>query len=178
LLDVGRLEQGILSTSPRPIDLVGLARDVALKLNARGGEIRVLGPGEVVVDADADRIRRAMESLLANAVQHSPEGSPVSVELGTERRAARTCAMVSISTQGAGLPPEILSDLFDRLASRPRPSGHGLALYLASRIIAAHGGTLIVDPAPGSGPSLTFSLPGQEPPRAVGESTSGSSTRG
>ena len=159
LLDVGRLEQGIFALNPQPIDLAGLARDTAEALATEGAEIQVHTLDEVIVRADPDRIRQALENLLTNANRHSPEGAPILVAIAMEQRADGQWAVFAVSDQGPGISPDSLPRLFHRFAAGPGSSGLGLGLYPASRIAAAHGGALTVDSAPGAGTRFRLSLP-------------------
>ena len=60
---------------------------------------------------------------------------------------------------GAGYSPELFPRLFDRFARGPDSSGLGLGLYLAGRIVSAHGGTLSADPGPLLGARFQMRLP-------------------
>ena len=73
-------------------------------------------------------------------------------------------AVITVADQGPGIPPELRSRLFDRFARGPGSTGLGLGLYLASRVAAAHGGTLTADPPPAVGARFVLRLPlvGQE----------------
>jgi signal transduction histidine kinase len=168
LLDVGRLEQGIFTVSPQPVDLAALAHDAAATL--RGGKIgiRVQTPEEVVCQVDPDRFRQALENLLANAVKHSPAGGAVTLQVATLARGGDQAAVITVADEGPGIPPELLPRLFERFTAGPGSTGLGLGLYLASRIAAAHGGTLTVDSAPGHGARFALSLPCEGPPGETG----------
>jgi len=66
---------------------------------------------------------------------------------------------VTIADQGPGIPLELFPRLFDRFARGPDSSGLGLGLYLAGRIVSAHGGTLSADPGPLIGARFQMRLP-------------------
>ncbi|WP_437534047.1 GAF domain-containing sensor histidine kinase [Sorangium sp. So ce726] len=164
LLDVGRIEQGLFEIAPAPMDLVSLARDIAAALGTPGVEIRVEGPPELVVVADRDRLRQALENLVSNATKHSPPGKGVIIKLTSELIEGMEYAHVDVVDRGSGVPPEILPRIFDRFVTNGHASGIGLGLYLASRIAAAHGATLTVNSPPGSGATFRLSLPTSGPP--------------
>ena len=67
--------------------------------------------------------------------------------------------VVTVADQGPGIPPELFPRLFDRFARGPDSSGLGLGLYLAGRIVSAHGGTLSADPGPLLGARFQMKLP-------------------
>jgi two-component system, OmpR family, sensor kinase len=159
LLDVARLEQGVFAIQPRPTDLAALVAETAAALSVPQGEVRVEGVSELVIDADPDRLRQALENLIVNALKHSPEGAPVVVALHSEPRPDGEWAVISVSDQGPGIPQDVLSRIFTRFAVGPGSTGLGLGLYLASRIAAVHGGALTVDTAPGRGATFRLALP-------------------
>ncbi|WP_437898579.1 ATP-binding protein [Sorangium sp. So ce124] len=164
LLDVGRIEQGLFEIAPAPMNLAALARDIAAALGTPSVEIRVESPPELVVVADRDRLRQAQENLVSNAIKHSPPGTWVLIKLTSELIKGMEYAHVDIVDRGSGVPPEILPRIFDRFVTNGHASGIGLGLYLASRIAAAHGGTLAVSSPPGNGATFRLSLPASGPP--------------
>ncbi|WP_437280485.1 GAF domain-containing sensor histidine kinase [Sorangium sp. So ce375] len=164
LLDVGRIEQGLFDIMPAPMDLVSLARDIADSLGTPRVEIRIEGPRELVVAADRDRLRQALENLVSNAIKHSPAGEWVLIRLSSELIEGSEYAHVDVVDRGSGVPPELLPRIFDRFVTDGHASGIGLGLYLASRIAAAHGAMLAVSSHPGSGATFRLSLPASGPP--------------
>ncbi|MGK3991055.1 GAF domain-containing sensor histidine kinase [Sorangium sp. So ce136] len=170
LLDVGRLEQGLFEVVPTSMDLAALAQDIARTLGTPSVEVRVEGPPELVVTADRSRLRQALENLVSNAIKHSPAGKWVLIKLSNDLRAGMEYVHIDIIDHGAGVPPELLPRIFDRFVAGGSASGMGLGLYLASRIAAAHGGTLTVNSPPGAGATFRLSLPvngaPEEPERA------------
>lgn len=173
LLDVGRLEQGIFSLVSSPVDLVKLAEETALALSTPDVEAQVSGPVELVVTADPDRIRQALENIISNAIKHSPKGKAVTIKLATELQSGLQsdlrAATIDVTDHGPGVPPEILPHIFGRFVTGGRSSGLGLGLYLASRIAAAHGGALRVQSSPGEGASFRLVLPTDGPPSHAAE---------
>ncbi len=159
LLDVGRLEQGIFAVSPQPVDLSGLARETAAAFQAGSNAIKIGGESAVPALVDPDRLRQALENLLSNAVRHSPEGAPVHLDVGLEENGDGRWAVLTVSDQGPGVPPDLLPRLFNRYVRGSGSSGLGLGLYLASRIAAAHGGSLTVDSPPGQGACFRLAVP-------------------
>src|SRR5207244_10180958 len=72
ILDVARLDGGIFRVDIQPIDLSGLAHEIAKALSTPEHQIIVDAADETVVAADAQRVQQCVETLIANAVQHSP----------------------------------------------------------------------------------------------------------
>jgi signal transduction histidine kinase len=159
LMDVGRLEQGLFSLTRYPMDLVSVAEEVARVATTPGREVQLMGVQELVVEADPNRIRQALENLVANAQKHSPAGLPVTVDVNRQQRQDGTWALVSVKDQGPGIPPELMPRLFERFAKGPKSKGLGLGLYLVRSIAEAHGGTLTVQSEPGKGALFVLALP-------------------
>ena len=64
-----------------------------------------------------------------------------------------------MSNEGPGVPPDLLPRLFSRFVADSKSAGVGLGLYIASRIVGLHGGTIAVDSSPGLGARFHVSLP-------------------
>jgi signal transduction histidine kinase len=169
LLDIARLNQGIFSINPQPLNLVDLVQEVSDAFRTAETLIQIQAPQEVVISADPDRLHQLLENLLANAVQHAPKKTPVEVSVDTERRVDGIWAVLIVANQGPGIPPDLLSHLFQPFISGSNSRGLGLGLYLASRIARVHNGTLTVDSAPGEGTRFTLSLPADIVPETANE---------
>jgi signal transduction histidine kinase len=91
---------------------------------------------------DSGLMRLALRNLIGNALRYSPEGSPVMVETGPGPEPGSL--VIDVADRGRGIEAELLPRLFERGAhGRPpsgMPSGHGLGLYIARRVMELHGG--------------------------------------
>jgi two-component system OmpR family sensor kinase len=163
LLDVGRIEQGLFALDVQPVNLAALVGEMGAKFRSDGAEVLVQAPHELLALVDAERLRHALGNLLANAVRFAPEGIPVALGVAAEQRADGRWAVVTVADQGPGIAPELMPRLFGRFAPGPGSLGLGLGLYLASRIAAAHGGTLTADSTPGAGTRFQLALPAGDP---------------
>jgi signal transduction histidine kinase len=159
LMDVGRLEQGLFSLMRYPMDLVTIAEEVARVATTPGREVQLTGVQELVVEADPNRIRQALENLVSNAQKHSPAGLPVVVDVNRQQRQDGAWALLSVRDQGPGISPELMPRLFERFSRGPKSNGLGLGLYLVRSIAEAHGGTLSVQSEPGKGALFELALP-------------------
>lgn len=159
MLDVGRLDRGLFSLRPQPVDVVALCREVATSLRTPERAVEYRGPEELVVVADPDRLRQVLENLTANALKHSPPGLPVGLDLQEQTRPEGRWVRIAVCDQGPGISPELLESLFERFTRGPGSSGLGLGLYLARQIALAHGGTLEVSSKPGEGTRFELALP-------------------
>jgi two-component system OmpR family sensor kinase len=161
LLDIGRLDQGLFTLSPEPVDLVAVIRDTITMLQSSKVPIALEAPEEAVAEVDPQRLRQAVENLISNAVKHSPKGGTVTVTIMVERQSGPESgdATITVQDQGPGIPGDLLSRVFDRFVTGPDSKGLGLGLYLARSITEAHKGTLTVESSPGKGTKFTMCFP-------------------
>jgi len=107
-----------------------------------------------VVRGDPNRLGRAIDNLLDNAVKWNRPGAPIEVTLhdGT----------LGVRDHGPGIPPEDLPRVFDRFyrASEARGlPGSGLGLAIVRQVADAHGAVASVQNAPGGGALFALSFP-------------------
>jgi two-component system OmpR family sensor kinase len=122
-------------------------------------EVETRTPDELIVDADEARLTQALQNLIGNAIQHTPDGVPIYISVGPRADGERQWAQIEIHDEGPGIPPEVLPRLFGRHAAGGDSAGRGLGLYLARGIVDAHGGDLTVSSEPGEGTTFTLTLP-------------------
>jgi signal transduction histidine kinase len=162
ILDVARIERGLFHGTLEPLDLVALTQDIAKTLTSPSQpvQVRVRATKELVVAADAARLRQCLENLVANAIQQSPKDAGVDVLLSHETRDTGMWAIVEVIDQGPGVPSHLIPHIFDRFVSgRLREGGLGLGLHLAKEIAAMHGGELTVDRSARRGARFILTLP-------------------
>jgi len=162
LLDVAHLNQGIFAINAQHMNLMDLVQEVVAAFRTAERPIHVHTPVEVVFTADPDRLRQLLENVLTNAVKHAPKQTPIVVEVHIKRRMDGPWMILTVSNQGPGLPPELLTTFFHPFVAGSQSTGSGLGLYLANRIAAAHGGTLTIDSPAGQGVQVTLTLPVEE----------------
>jgi K+-sensing histidine kinase KdpD len=152
LLDVAQLERGLFELRVKPVDLAVLAREAAAPFRSTSQDVRVRGPEGVPVQADSARLRQALEHMLAEAARRLQNDTPLIVEVRTEQRRDGAWGVVAIvSAESEGLDGDGVS------------SNSGVGLRLASRIAAAHGGTLSVDGASAGHLRLSLAVPAAGP---------------
>ena len=158
LLSVAQLE-ALAVSADETADLQAIAVDVAASLAPlalkRGRSVAVTGAAApVAVRGNAESLRQALRNLIENALQHTPAGTEVEIEVTGE-------PAVHVSDRGPGVPPELRNRVVQRFwrADRRKGEGSGLGLAIVSRILAAHGGRLTVDDAPGGGARFSLRLP-------------------
>lgn len=151
LLLLARLDAG-QPLRREPVDLALLLIDAVGDAHAAApGHVWLLDVDEPVeVPGDADRLRQVLANLLGNARVHAPVGTTVTASL--ERDGAE--AVVRVVDDGPGIDPALQERLFQRFArgdeARQRAWGStGLGLSISEAIVAAHGGRIEVESAPG-----------------------------
>jgi two-component system, OmpR family, sensor kinase len=159
LLDLKRLDQGLFSLELVPVDLAAIAQETAATLATSEVPVRATGRDKLVVVADADRVRQALENLVANAVKYSPPRKAVEIQVRAGDGKDKGYALLEVIDEGRGIAPEMLPKLFDRFSSSSDSPGLGLGLYLAHRIARAHEGDLIAESTPGSPTRFRLKLP-------------------
>ena len=143
-------------------DLLSVAaRGATARATAQGITVDVHGPAELIVQADRDRLRQAVDNLLDNATRHAPRGSSVDVTLSVPRSGTVT---VDVVDRGPGFPSDFLPHAFKRFhraeAARSREGGGtGLGLSIVRAIAVAHGGTVTASNRPGGGAEVRLELP-------------------
>jgi signal transduction histidine kinase len=113
-----------------------------------------------IVTADPQRIGQVLRNLINNALDYTPAGGRVCIQVGIDGAFAR----VAVKDNGLGVEPEHLPYLFERFY-RPDPSrtrftgGSGLGLAIVKQLVEAQGGLVGVESRPGIGSTFYFTLP-------------------
>lgn len=174
LLMLARLDQQRPLAS-RPVDLLALAAEAvhdAQMVNPDRSlrlEVGATDPPPIVTGDEA-RLRQVLANLMANAVQHTPAGTGVTVTIGTEAHQAAgglPLVVLTVADEGPGMSREDAERVFERFyrtdRSRSRnDGGSGLGLSIVSALVAGHAGTVTVDTSPGSGARFRVELPAAE----------------
>lgn len=163
LLDVARLESG--KVVPRldwydARDLIQTTvRDLQSELAGRQVELEI-PPEPMLVRLDFSLAQHALSNLLMNAATHTPRGTPIEVQ----GRFTDHYLAISVADHGPGIPPELLTRVFEKFFRVPNApaGGSGLGLTIAKGFIEAQGGTISVANRPGGGATFSLSFPAEE----------------
>jgi signal transduction histidine kinase len=181
------------------VDLLTLAADSVqdARVIAPGRSISLtVGSGAaLLVRGDEVRLRQVISNLMSNALNHTPDGTPIEVTLrsGTLRevhdryagairgalpgqragsRPVPSAAVLEVTDHGPGLDAEHAEHVFERFyradKSRAASGGTGLGLAIVSALVAAHGGQVWLNSRPGQGATFGIALP-LSPEAAQGE---------
>ena len=160
LLDLCSLDVGHFELVRRPIELRELVRQIVERVvpSRDRARVRVETPLSIVAEADDLRIERVIANLVHNALKYAP--SPAAIVVRLERDADEAC--ISVRDGGPGMIAEDRDHIFEKFrrgTSAHAHEGCGLGLYLAKKIVEAHGGRIDVDSEPGRGSCFYFVLP-------------------
>jgi len=176
LLDLSRLQAGVLSVFPRPVgldDVVSLALDHTLELSPHGlpgvgvatSVDTDVPPDLPEVLADPGLLERVIANLLNNALRYAPGGIPVRLA----GSAHGSVVELRVIDRGPGIPEADREQAFAPFQRRDDRStsvsaGVGLGLAIARGFTEAMGGTLAMDDTPGGGLTAVIRLPAADPP--------------
>jgi signal transduction histidine kinase len=161
LLDLSRLDAGVLPLNRGPINIAAFLDDVVreamVNADGAGHDVRFeVSVPSIVAPGDRERLHQVFANLLDNAARHSPPGGTVTVR--AEQLGAHV--LLSVSDEGEGIPAPDRERVFERFTrgERAADGGTGLGLAIARWVVQLHHGTIAVaDPlvaaGSGSGPA-------------------------
>ena len=164
LLDLSRLEAGVLRIDRQPVRMARSAAEVLRKvqLTASGHELALdWPPADPLVDADEKRIYQVMQNLITNAVKYSPDGGCITLSARVQGREL----VVSVADEGLGIPDSEIDKIFDRFHRVQTQlsrgiGGTGLGLAICKGLVEAHGGRIWAESGgDGEGSTFRFTLP-------------------
>jgi signal transduction histidine kinase len=162
LFELSRIEAGDISWTMRRVELGDLIGDTvaAFRTSAEERGVRLsadLPAGEVVAEADAEKVQRVLYNLIQNAIRHTPADGSVTVRA----KGGPSGVEVEVADSGEGIPAaqsERVFEAFYRGDSARDGDGAGLGLAISRAIVEAHGGRIwLEDGAPGT--VVRFTLP-------------------
>ena len=173
LLDLNRMEEGILEPNRTLIDVRDLAHRVVDEVDQLRGWPIEIDAEPVRAAVDAPKVERIVENLLLNTTRHTPPGTQVWVRAHASERDLE----LIVEDAGPGVPAELAGTIFEPFRQgQPQQGGTtgkqgkgvGIGLSLVARFAQLHGGRAWVAERPGGGASFHVVLPGcvkrAEPP--------------
>ena len=166
LLLLIKAQEQVTPTDGNRLNVLSEARaaaEVAQPLaQERGQRIAVSGSDELVVHGESEQIRAAIDKLIENALEYSPDGAVVSVDVKPDR--AGRHAVVRVIDRGTGIPLGEQQRIFERFYRGANQNEHtadgvGLGLAIVKHVALTHQGSVHVWSRPGQGSTFTLVLP-------------------
>jgi len=164
-LNVSRLQTGKFVLETVPVNLARLVQEEVEQLQATAArrEIRLeFHPPANFPDIPLDdgKMRQVVMNFIDNAIYYSKPNSTVLIELAANAKEVT----LAVHDTGIGVPVSERHHLFTKFyratnARRVRPDGTGIGLYMAKKVIAAHGGSIIFETKENKGSTFGFRLP-------------------
>jgi two-component system, OmpR family, sensor kinase len=142
--------------------VTGCRRAIDLLASERGVTVRTSSSSEIPLDGDEELLRRMLLNVVQNAVQHTPAGHAVTIDVVPNGRTVG----IDVTNEGQPIADADRARIFDRfvqLDPARRMAGSGLGLPIARWIAEAHGGTLVLASSGPSGTTFSITLPRSNP---------------
>lgn len=158
LLDLDRLDRGIVEPLRSPVDLPAMIRRLVASSDTLAGRSVEIQTEPVTIAVDRAKVERMVENMLANAARHT-KGARIWVRVAPRDGGA----LISVDDEGTGVPDDLKQEIFVPYSRGPEAAdlpGSGIGLSLVARFAELHGGRAWVEDRPGRGASFRVFLPG------------------
>ncbi len=165
ILDLATIDNGQMALTLEAVDIRETIAAAAVGIEDRLAESNITlavdapdGIGTFI--ADGKRVRQVLFNLLSNAVGFSAPGQTVKLAVAKTQRDV----VFSVRDEGRGIPPEVVTKVFERFESHALGSRHrgvGLGLAIVRSFVELHGGRVKLDSAPGRGTTVTCIFPAE-----------------
>jgi signal transduction histidine kinase len=165
LLDVARLQAGVLVLQFEPTDLVALVRRVTerLQMTTMQHTLSIESTlSSLPLSLDVRRMEQVFSNVIGNAIKYSPDGGDIEIAIREAREAQEV--VISIRDHGIGIPLHEQGRIFERFARASNSGAHriggtGLGLYLSREIVERHTGRIWFESVQGQGSIFFIALP-------------------
>jgi two-component system sensor histidine kinase MprB len=170
LLELSR--SGSADEPAEPVDLPYLVTEAIDRARTRCAHARFAthDPQAIVVNAQPNRLQRALVNLLDNAVKFGPTDQTIDIHISTTGTGRARVAEISVADRAPAIPEseqERIFHRFHRLDTTRGVPGAGLGLAIVHQTATAHGGTVTVEPRPGGGNIFRLRLPAPDPSQST-----------
>lgn len=162
MLDISRLERGVITLNPRSTPINALVADVMLMCEPEASVKRIslvyqpMAGKSVTVLVDTERMAQVFTNLLSNAIHYTPQGGQIEVTTITNG----DYAIVSVHDNGSGIASADLPFIFQPFfRSDQTRKGTGLGLSIAKELVELHNGEIKVESERGKGSTFSVILP-------------------
>ncbi len=171
IIDLSRLEAGLMEFNYSKSDMVSIVRDVVKSLKPLMYEEGILAEIEsshetLFVEFDTARIGQVILNVVSCAIEQTPVNGVIKINISEVSSSSDECrkVRVSIANCGGGISDELISSLFDKFSQvislRDRDSNtSGLGLTVCKEIIEQHGGVIRVENSTEMGAVISFDIP-------------------
>jgi phosphoserine phosphatase RsbU/P len=168
VMEMARLSVGVIRLDEQELEVSNVVREamsiIQPSAEAKEQSLTLNTSTDILVHADAARLRQVMVNLLANAIKYTARQGAISIEVATTEREGKKYARIDVSDNGVGIPEDETEAIFepyyrrDATASEP---GVGLGLSISREVIRRMGGDITVISQEGKGSIFTawLSLP-------------------
>lgn len=164
-LNISRLQTGKFMIDRTWIDLTDIVREELqlLKVVAKQRDLKLVSnfaKDVPLINADGEKLRQVIINMIDNAIYYSNPGTSIQVNLKKEDKSL----VFTVVDTGIGVPKSEQVGLFGKFfrgsnARKRRPDGTGVGLFLAKKVVTAHGGEMIFESTEGKGSTFGFRLP-------------------
>jgi PAS domain S-box-containing protein len=163
LLDLDRMDRGIVEPQLHPTDLSELVRRAVRESDLPSRRTVEIDTEPVTVPLDAAKVERIVENLVANSVRHTPSGASVWIRV----HSVPGGGLLTVEDDGPGVPSDLQERIFEPFMRGPGAPQHapgvGVGLSLVGRFAELHGGRAWVQEREGGGASFRVFLPSVRP---------------
>jgi signal transduction histidine kinase len=175
MLDVSKLESGLLGVWRRPCKLIDVVESVCAPL-AKKAEVKGIAfqvdvePSLSEMYCDAEKVGRVIINLVTNAMKFC--GDPGQVRLWAREQPHRSEILIGVTDNGPGIDDEGLAEIFKRFKQlkthvKTSTKGFGLGLNIAKELVDLNFGEMSVESRVGEGTTFVFSVPLNDPPAVM-----------
>lgn len=164
-LNVSRLQTGKFELEISQVNFAELIKEEVEMLTDTARSRNIIleykkPASNLMAEGDENKLRQVMMNFIDNAIFYSPSGGKVSIRLHKEAAGI----IFKVTDTGIGVPKDEQSNLFTKFfratnARQQRPDGTGIGLYMAKKVVVAHGGTILFESKEGKGSTFGFRLP-------------------
>ncbi|WP_421991103.1 PAS-domain containing protein [Qipengyuania sp.] len=163
VLDLSQSEAGLMPLRKTRLELLPFITEIVRHHERRildgGLTLDLKGNPDKTITADPQQLRRAISQLLDNAINGTPRGGRIVVDIGRKRGETK----IVISDNGRGMSQHELARALEGIRMSADGKGierrQGLGIPLARQLIEAHGGTLEIQSRKNGGTTATITLP-------------------
>lgn len=168
LLKAAKADAGAIRVQSEKVDARAMVRKalepLEVSFDLHGVTCEVVGGDSACYTGDLAWSAEALENVLKNCLEHTPEGGRVTVSVSQDALACR----IRVTDTGPGIAKEDLPHVFERFyrgrdaaqqADDAKAPGFGIGLSLAHSLMSAQGGSLRASNAPGGGACFDFAFP-------------------